>query len=97
MKSAEDIVKLHYLSYFGSARANVSSVPPEKIVNVYKVFNGEPCGCGEFAVEFELHDTVTGVRNRFCDGCAIKEKKAYFEDGYELVYPCNLNLKELEK
>jgi hypothetical protein len=61
--------------------------PEKPILNVYKVFNGEPCGCGLYAVTMELHDTVENTRKSYCDSCGKAEKKWFFEHGYNIVYP----------
>lgn len=57
------------------------------VLNVYRVFNGEPCSCGEFAVEYELHNTTENTRKSYCASCVKKEKKWFLEHGYDIVYP----------
>jgi hypothetical protein len=60
---------------------------PKFILNVYRVRNGEPCGCSLYAVEFELHDTLENKRLRKCDGCVKAEMKGFADRGYQIVYP----------
>lgn len=68
---------------------SVPSVPKSEkpILNVYRVINGEPCSCGKFAVTMELHDTVEKTRKGYCDSCGKAEKKRFFDNGYQFVYP----------
>ena len=54
------------------------------LLKIYKVFHGEPCCCGLYAVEYELHDTVENTRKRVCLDCAKPEKKWFVEHGYNL-------------
>ena len=63
-----------------------SALGDKPLLKIYKIFHGEPCGCGLHAVEYELHDTVENTRKRYCVECVRPEKKWFVENGYDLEY-----------
>lgn len=66
----------------------------KSVLKVFVVRNGEPCGCGLFAVAQQLEDTAEKKVLRKCESCARTEKKWYLQHGYDIEYPCGDGFRE---